>query len=292
MVTSGQKKSCNAYTPIAVFAGLALAAGLFWHRPAYAAQPTVVEFSGADNVALKGVLYAPPGPGPFPAIIAMHGCSGLMDQEGGLSARHKDWGERLLAQGFVVLFPDSYASRGLGPQCRNPDRKIRPSRERVADAKAALSYLASLSQVKADAISLLGWSNGGSSVLYAVKPENAPQSGPDFSRAVAFYPGCLKPLQSGGWRTRAPLLVLIGEADDWTPAAPCVSLMDSARQAGEPATIVTYNGAYHDFDHPSLPVHMVRHLAFTGSGRGYAHSGTDPEARADAIARASAYFAR
>jgi len=255
-------------------------------------DPQAVQFPGADGVRLDGALYMPAGKGPFPAVVALHGCAGLTTKDGSLSARHRDWGERLAEQGFIVLLPDSYGSRGMGPQCRNAEREVRPSRERVSDAKAALAYLAGLQQVKKNAISLLGWSNGGSSVLYAAAQQNAPSQQPDFARAVAFYPGCRLPAESGTWHTRLSLLILIGAADDWTPAAPCISLASDARRAKEPVEIVTYPGAYHDFDHPNLEVHVVRHLAFTGSGTGMAHTGTNKAARADAISRVLAYLAR
>ena len=124
-----------------------------------------------------------------------------------------------------------------------------------------------------------------------MQPKNAPHSA-DFARAIAFYPGCRTPLEGDRWKTRLPLLVLIGAADDWTPAQPCLDLIAQAKAAGEPADIVAYPGAYHDFDHPDLPVHIVEGLAFTGSGTGTAHTGTNPAARADAIQRVDAFLAR
>ena len=57
-----------------------------------------------------------------------------------------------------MLFPDSFGSRGLGPQCREANRKVHARRERVADANAARRWLQTQSYVKADHISLLGWS--------------------------------------------------------------------------------------------------------------------------------------
>ena len=81
-------------------------------------------------------------------------------------------------------------------------------------------------------------------------------------------------------------------ADDWTPAAPCSDLIAAAKANGEPTEIVTYPDAYHDFDHPNLPVHVVEDLAFTADGDGQAHTGTNPAARADAIDRVMEFLAR
>ena len=267
---------------------LGLAAVLLCLDGARAQGPQRVTFPG-EGVTLTGWLYPAQGDGRHPAVVALHGCAGLEDKAGAPSPRHDDWGRRLSALGYVVLFPDSFASRGLGPQCKNSERELSPSRERVADAAAALGFLSARPDVAADAISLLGWSNGGSTVLHAVEPKKAPH-GADFVRAIAFYPGCRLPLESGRWRSRLPLLVLIGAADDWTPAAPCLTLVEQAKAAGENVDIVAYPGAYHDFDHPDLPVHEIKGLAFTGSGSGAAHSGTNPEARADAIARVTAFL--
>jgi len=255
------------------------------------AAPRKVSFPSEDGATLQGWLYEPDAPGPHRAIVALHGCAGLRGRNGQPSARHADWGERWARAGILALFPDSFGSRGLGPQCRVREREIRPSRQRVADAKAALTFLASRPDVDVKHISLVGWSNGASTTLYAVEPGNAPQ-GADFALAIAFYPGCRTPLESGHWATRIPLLVLIGEIDDWTPAQPCEALVADAKAKGEPAEIVAYPGAYHEFDHPDLPVHVIDGLAFTGSGDAKAHAGTNPAARADAIARVMEALAR
>lgn len=257
------------------------------------AAPEEVAFPGPDGIELKAFLYRPAGTGPFPAVVALHGCSGLGDRGSRIGLRHVDWGERLAASGFLVLLPDSFGSRGLGPQCGVSGREVRPGRERVADAGAAKAYLQGRPDTKAGSVSLLGWSNGGSSVLYAAARGAAGigPDRPDFARAVAFYPGCRLPLDRG-WRDRVPLLILIGGADDWTDAASCEALVKAARDRREPVDVVVYPGAYHDFDHPNLPVRVRRNLAYTAGGTGTAHIGTDPAARADAIRRVPDFLAR
>jgi dienelactone hydrolase len=246
----------------------------------------------ANGIELKALLYRPAGAGPFPAVVALHGCGGLYNRNGVLNARHADWGERLAAQGFVVLFPDSFGSRGAGSQCATTNRVARPSAERVSDAFAANAYLLSRPDVKSDAVSLLGWSNGGSTVLYSVEAGAGPRDGKaDFARAVAFYPGCRVPAERGNWRARLPVLILIGAADDWTPAAPCEALANQAAAAGMPVSITIYPGAYHDFDYPNLPLGSRSGLAFSANGSGTAHVGTDPAARDDALRRVPMFLA-
>jgi dienelactone hydrolase len=249
-----------------------------------------VTFAG-EGLTIRAELSRPAGPGPFPAVVALHGCAGLYGKRGGLAPRHADWAERLVAQGYLVLFPDSFGSRGAGAQCRTDDRVTRPARERVADALAAKTYLQSRPDVKPDAISLLGWSNGAATVLHAVGRAGAENHRPAFASAVAFYPGC-RPLLGRDWHARIPLLILIGAADDWTAATPCEALVQRAKASAEPASIIVYPGAYHDFDHPKLSVHVSGGLAFTSSGSASAHSGTDPAARADALGRVPAFLAK
>ena len=246
----------------------------------------------ANGIDLKALLYRPAGAGPFPAVVALHGCGGLYNSDGALNTRHADWAERLAAQGFVVLFPDSFGSRGAGSQCATTNRIARPAAERVSDAFAAKAYLESRPDVKPDAVSLLGWSNGGSTILYVVDAAVGLRDGKaDFARAVAFYPGCRVPAERGNWRARLPVLILIGAADDWTAAAPCEALAKQAAAAGTPVSIVIYPGAYHDFDYPNLPLRSRSGLAYSADGSGIAHVGTNPAARDDALRRVSMFLA-
>lgn len=244
-----------------------------------------------DQGTLTGVFYLPPGQGPFPAVVALHGCGGLWREQGQLSLRHADWGERLAAAGFAVLMPDSYGSRGLGSQCGVKDLTVRANRERVADAMAARSWLQQRGNIKPDSIALLGWSSGGLTVLTAIRKERLPADGmPDFKRAAAFYPACRSQSESPSFSARIPLLILIGEADDWTPAAPCSHLAKAAQARGEQVGLVLYPGALHDFDHPRLEVKERDNIAYSASGTGKATVGTNMAAREDALKRVKAFL--
>jgi dienelactone hydrolase len=274
-------------------------AGLFafWLAPpvmatGQAPESVSIPADGKDEPAtLDARLFKPQGQGPFPAIVAMHGCSGLWSSKKTteLSPRHADWGRRLAALGYVVIFPDSYGSRNLGPQCKNDDREVEPYRERVQDANAARRYLQTLPYVKPDAIALLGWSNGGSTVLYTVRPKDRPKpDSPDFRAAVAFYPGCSAMADKGNWATRMPLLIVMGEADDWTPAKPCKTL---AAANPDSVKLILYPGAYHDFDNEAQTLHELHGLAFTANDDGVAHAGLNPAARAAALKDVPAFLA-
>lgn len=254
--------------------------------------PETVEISSEGEKTLRAVLYRPEGAGPFPAVIALHGCGGLNMTSAGIGARYRDWADRLIKAGYVVAFPDSYGSRGLGSQCRVRERAIRTDRERVADADAVRIWLQAQSYVKPDRVSLLGWSNGGISVLWSVRRRVARKdTNPDFRSAVALYPGCPR-LDRAAWSARAPTLILIGAADDWVSARDCERMVAGARGRSARIAIVVYPGAYHDFDHPNRPVQVRTGYAFSVDGSGKVHTGSNPAARADAHKRVLDWLAR
>jgi dienelactone hydrolase len=168
--------------------------------------------------------------------------------------------------------------------CNSTDRVVRPA-GRASDALGAAQWLVAQSFVDRARIAALGWSNGGSTVLHLVRHR---QATPMFAAAVAFYPGCSVLLTRNRWQPRFPLLIQIGEADDWTPAAPCKELAD-----WHPDTIRidVYPEAHHDFDAPDLPVRERRGVAFSPSGTGVVHVGTNEPARRAAIERTMKFFA-
>src|SRR5437763_16697811 len=95
------------------------------------------------SATLRAQLYKPDGDGPFPVVIALHGCGGLAGHSEPVQARYRDWAEQLLKGGNAALLPDSYGSRELGPQCRVnvKERRVLARRERVADIMASREWL-------------------------------------------------------------------------------------------------------------------------------------------------------
>jgi dienelactone hydrolase len=241
--------------------------------PAAALEP--VSFQSADGAAINALYEAPGGRGRHPAVVLLHGCGGRDRANGTLQPRHAEWAELLLARGYAVLLPESFASRGQGSQCGVRDRAILPRRERRADAIGARAFLAARPEIDPARIALLGWSHGGSTTLWTADV-------PGFAAFVAFYPGCTALGREPRWAPTAPLLLLIGQADDWTPPHPCRAL---AAGAGPRLAYVEYPGAFHGFDAPDQPVRLRTGLAFSVRGDGTAHVGTDPAARADALRR-------
>jgi len=249
-------------------------------------------------------IVRPEGPGPFPAVVILHDCSGLGPRSSGAPGR---WSRELVARGYLVLIPDSFTTRGHPDGvCTDASRsrsEVGPARRRV-DAYAALAHARSLPFVDGRRVGVMGGSHGGSTTLTVMAaPESDAESltrdtDAGFAAAVALYPGCRARLGSwrgdgtGTYRAVAPLLILIGDQDDWTPAAPCVELARSSRATEHPVEIVVYPGAHHSFD-SDRPVRYVasRVNMNAPAGRG-ATTGGDPQAWADSIRRVTEFFER
>jgi len=154
-----------------------------------------------------------------------------------------------------------------------------------------LLFLQSRPDVRADRIALMGWSNGGGTVLWTLSRDNRARPAGlrhDFAAGIAFYPGCRTLSERRDpWQPVAPILLLVGEADDWTPAPPCVTL---AARTGARLEAHTYPGAHHDFDAPDTPQRVLRGVGATSSG--IATIGTHPAAREDAFRRVPEFLAR
>jgi dienelactone hydrolase len=245
----------------------------------------------APGHVLHAQLYKPEGDGPFPTVIALHGCGGLAGHSEPVLPRYRDWAERLVKDGNAVLLPDSYGSRGIGPQCRVKERKVRARRERVVDVLAARQWLLQQSWVARDRISLIGWANGASTLLWSVRPQLLTHAAePDFRAAIAFYPDCR--ISAGlGWSARVPTLLLIGAKDDVSSPPACRQMIDGARGRSALTRIVVYPGAYHDFDRANLPLHALAGISDAALPE-HGHLGGDADARADSQKLVAEWLAR
>ena len=233
---------------------------------------------GPGNAPVVLIGYFFPAPtSPAPAIAMFHGCGGAYDRNGALAKRMRDYAEFFNSMGMHALVVDSLTPRYEKELCtqRTGKRRVTQANRRL-DALGAIDYLAERADVDPKRIGLIGWSNGGSTVLAATNQRHRDVASainkPEF--AIAFYPGCEADLQRG-YEPAVPLLMLVGEADDWTPATPCLAL---AREAAEPhPEIVAYPGAWHGFD-SDAPVRLRKDVpngAHPGQG---VHVGGNPAA--------------
>ncbi|MFO1220913.1 MAG: dienelactone hydrolase family protein [Burkholderiaceae bacterium] len=260
---------------VAVSIGLAACASAAQQRVSVPSS----DVHGGDALALPAHWFPVDAPEPAPAWVLLHGCGGPYGRNGELSQRMREYAAWFNALGHHALVLDSLSARGERELCtqRSGQRRV-TQRERRTDALAALRWLAAQSGVDASRLGLIGWSHGGSAVLAAtnlayrevaaatVKP----------ALAVAFYPGCAAE-ERRGYRPAMPLLLLLGGADDWTPAAPCERM--ATRSTAPRPDVEVYPDAHHGFDGTAALRRRddVPNGAQPGQG---VHVGGQPQARA------------
>jgi dienelactone hydrolase len=160
---------------------------------------------------------------------------------------------------------DSWTPRGLKETCSFTVEDP-PNTARFDDAFGALRYLQARGDVDPRRIGAMGWSNGG---VFSIAVVNGPSlerakargvvlTEPGFAAGVGVYPGGCDSLKTE--RVVRPLLVLIGDADDWTKAATCKEMVDAMRAKGAEASIEVLPGAYHYFDFEGLARTTLPHV--------------------------------
>ena len=263
--------------------------------PAAAVQVPSLDAPGGTPVQLQAHWFVVPGLSqPAPAVVLLHGCSGAgtAANPGALASRYTAMAATLAALKVHALVLDSFSARGETQICtqRVGTRKI-TQEQRRRDALGALQWLAAQPGVDATKLGLLGWSNGGSTVLAATNARHAEVASAPVkpSLALAYYPGCEADL-ARGYTPTAPLLMLLGEADDWTPAAPCKALAAAATESTVPKPQwQAYAGAHHGFD-GTAPVRLRADVPNGVRPSAGVHVGADPAARAAAAQRLQEFF--
>jgi len=233
--------------------------------------PSVAVGPSAAGPEIPGWIYRPAGAGPFPAIILAHTCAGT-------NPHTEVWGKLLASWGYVVLAPDSFGPRGQKQVCGNG--MVVSGNVRVADIAGALKFLATLPEVQPGKIGLLGHSHGGWTALRSVQ-KGYGLAALGLKAAVAYYPACQAQFDRD---VALPLLILIGDKDDWTPADSCRKLQAAGFAQPELVDVIYYPNAWHSFDSRS-PDRSVMGNASKMHRLAY-----DPAAAPDAEARTKAFF--
>jgi len=243
------------------------------HEYTYQIPGKIVELQSFNNGndgnprMLTGILKQPEGVGPFPALVLLHGSGGIK------ARRDVDWSERLINWGYVTLQVDSFGPRGESTKTILANSRRVPPDNRAGDAHAARRYLSGLPYVDGERIAVIGWSHGGLPAILSVHSSYGEDS---FKAAIAFYPYCSYSMND----LKAPLLILIGEADDWCPASNCSYMMPSGKTEHE-IILKIYPGVYHDFDWRGVNKIVKGHRVLY-----------DGNAEADAIARVENFLAK
>ncbi len=205
---------------------------------------------GAET-PISGDLRLPPAAaGRVPLMVISHGSGGI------LAGREDAWAERLRAQGVATFVVDSFGPRGI--RSTGDDQSQLSTAASVADAFAALRVAATHPAIDPARIGVMGFSKGGQVALYTLLEPFRRGGGVGdlrFALHVALYASCSLPYRSER-TTGAPVLMLLGGADDYTPADHCVRYADWFRQRGSAVRVEVFPGAHHGFDVP-VPVRTL-----------------------------------
>ena len=149
------------------------------------------------------------------------------------------------------------------------------ARRRADDAYSVRDWLAAQPFADGKRIAVMGMSNGGRTVLAALRTGNdRPQR---FNFGIALYPGCRSDTASAFY---APLLILIGADDSVTPARYCEGIQRVRPQGTPEVRLVLYPRAPHTFD-MKLPDRTVLRMRL----------GYDADAAADAPKQVARFLA-
>jgi dienelactone hydrolase len=223
--------------------------------------------------AIAGALFKPEGAGPFPAVVYMSGCAGLnappeVPQE-------KIVVDSLLSKGIAILIVDPFTPRGeaegVCPKLSN-DTFVQYMTRGGNDAVAAVKAIKAMPGIDPNKVFLQGYSYGAISSLFATDTKTPGTHDTKIAGLIAYYPYCYDNVDPS-----VPTLVLIGEKDDWTPAANCQAVKDKGKANFE---VVVYPGATHAF---TMQMDNVVYLGH--------HMTYDEKATKDAQERADAFMA-
>jgi len=202
----------------------------------------------SEGVNVVGHLFLPAGAEKAPAVLLMHGSGGIY------RAMLEFWPQQFNAAGYAVLSVDSFGPRGVKSTAE--DQSQVPFTADVADAFAALQLLASHPRIDATRIAIMGFSRGGITTWRAgIERVIAAQKLPDGLRFAAHLPvysgGCVGPFRlivKPGVFSKAPMLWIHGDADDYAGMAPCRDYAERIGKAGTPVEFTVIEGARHKFD--------------------------------------------
>jgi dipeptidyl aminopeptidase/acylaminoacyl peptidase len=169
-----------------------------------ASAPQIIDFS-SGKLHLKGFLWKPAGPGPFPAVLFNHG-------SGGGDAAHTAGmtmteaaarlGPLFVKHGYVFLLKQEESAKGK--EARQRLHLALVTGDQLDDVLAALSFLKTAPGVDTHRIAVVGHSLGGVLTLIAAEHDNSVRA------AVTFGAGANSWVSSSELRQR--LLAAVGKA--------------------------------------------------------------------------------
>ena len=175
----------------------------------------------------------------FPLVIGVAGSLGW-------KSHHLDYLKMYQDLGFATFELNSFKSRDIESTVGEQNQVTTAAM--VVDAYKALEVLSNHPLIKKDKVSITGWSLGGAVTLFSawLPLKNAINKELSFASHLSFYPPCFFELENLEF-SQAPIHILIGEVDDWTPSLPCVDLVNKLSNYSN-IDITVYKDSHHGFD--------------------------------------------
>ncbi|MDC1216569.1 dienelactone hydrolase family protein [Flavobacteriaceae bacterium] len=175
----------------------------------------------------------------YPLIIGVAGSMGWRKH-------HLDYMKMYQEEGFATFELNSFKSRGITSTVGSQNQVTVAAI--ILDSYRALEKLAKHSNIDKDKVAITGWSLGGGVTLFSgwMPLKNIISKELSFAAHLAFYPPCFFNPENISF-TKAPMHILIGEDDNWTPANPCENLVDVLSENSN-IGITVYPNSHHGFD--------------------------------------------
>jgi dienelactone hydrolase len=221
---------------------------------------------------LAARLRLPPGDGPFPVAIVLHGC-------GGLGINQLLWADRLNGWGYAALILDSFSARHVTTVCAPALQRLVTPIDRAGDVMNAAIWLQGVHGIDRTRIGVVGMSHGGGTAA-AVTRADMQRAGPGLIKAAVDYYG---PCRDASAHGTVPLLALAGEDDNWGQPARACKTFGAMLRPDQPFELHTYPGVVHDFDNPRVQARSINE----GHPEQYDHAAAE-----DSYARVKAFLDR
>jgi dienelactone hydrolase len=205
---------------------------------------------GAEAASIWGYLSLPPGAARVPAIVLMHGSSGLN------AGSRVHYSELLNRYSIAAFYVDSFTGRGIGSSVR--DQAVLSYVDNTRDAFAALRLLRTHPRIDPARIGVMGFSRGGMVSWFSAMRDGFAQfrrEGLGFALHVPYYPGCN--FAAAAATTGAPMLFLLGGADNWTRAEHCLDFVHYLQRTNPRIEVKVYPGAHHAWDSPAADGRLI-----------------------------------
>jgi carboxymethylenebutenolidase len=191
------------------------------------------------DVEIPAWLYLPPGEGPHPAVLFLHGRRGWGEQADGQV-------RRIVSEGFAVLAPDFYTARFIETWPMEHDPEIN------RDAELALDFMRTIPDLRAERICVVGISRGGYiGILLAARRA-------EVACLVSYYGHTVDPNAPEPWQVyryapevdaiEVPVLLIVGDEDFEVRRIGIRRVFYRLLQRGVPVELRVYPHARRAFD--------------------------------------------